>query len=60
MRPPLILGSVFLLLFFILLATVKIDTPQYAFWIFPILSGTALVSIVPLSIVSAQLTTSPS
>ncbi|KAJ6076990.1 siderophore iron transporter [Penicillium canescens] len=58
-RPPLVLGGVFLLLFFILLATVKIDTPRYAFYIFPLLSGIALVSIVPLSMVSAQLTTSP-
>lgn len=54
-RPPLIVGSVFLLVFFILLATVKIDTPRYAFWIFPVLSAIALVSIVPLSMVSAQL-----
>ncbi|KAE8315878.1 major facilitator superfamily domain-containing protein [Aspergillus transmontanensis] len=59
MRPQLVLGGAFLLLFFILLATVKIDTPRYAFWIFPILSGIALVSIVPLTMVSAQLTTSP-
>ncbi|EED15310.1 siderophore iron transporter, putative [Talaromyces stipitatus ATCC 10500] len=58
MRPQLILGCVFLLLFFILLATVKIDTPRYAFWIFPITSGIALVSILPISMVSAQLTTS--
>ncbi|KAJ6038236.1 siderophore iron transporter [Penicillium canescens] len=58
-RPPLILGCVSLLLFFILLATVKIDTPRYAFYIFPLLSGIAMGSIVPLSMVSAQLTTSP-
>ncbi|KAH6972573.1 major facilitator superfamily domain-containing protein [Ilyonectria destructans] len=58
-RPPLVLGSVLLLVFFVLLATVKIDTPRYAFWIFPILSGIALVSIVPLSMVSAQLATTP-
>jgi predicted MFS family arabinose efflux permease len=58
-RPPLILGGVFLLLFFIVLATVKIDTPRYAFYIFPLLSGIGLVSIVPLSMVSAQLTASP-
>lgn len=59
MRPPLILGSVFLLLFFILLATVKIDNPRYAFWIFPILPGIAVVSVVPIAMVSAQLTASP-
>lgn len=59
MRAPLVLGGVFLLLFFILLATAKIDTPRYAFWIYPILSGIALVSIVPLAMVSAQLTVSP-
>ncbi|UPK92886.1 hypothetical protein LCI18_003821 [Fusarium solani-melongenae] len=59
MRAPLVAGCVFLLLFFILLATVDMDTPRYAFWIFPVLSGIALVSIVPLSMVSAQLATSP-
>ncbi|KAG7407988.1 Trichothecene efflux pump TRI12 [Fusarium oxysporum f. sp. raphani] len=58
-RPPLLVGSILLLVFFVLLATVKIDTPRYAFWIFPILSGIALVSIVPLSMVSAQLATTP-
>ncbi|KAB8201197.1 hypothetical protein BDV34DRAFT_229554 [Aspergillus parasiticus] len=55
----LVLGGAFLLLFFSLLAMVKLDTPRYAFWIFPILLGIALVSIVPLTMVSAQLTTSP-
>ncbi|EEU33362.1 uncharacterized protein NECHADRAFT_30516, partial [Fusarium vanettenii 77-13-4] len=59
MRAPLIVGCVCLLVFFILLATVNIDTPRYAFWIFPVISGIGLVSIVPLSMVSAQLATSP-
>ncbi|KAF5622233.1 drug facilitator PEP5 [Fusarium tjaetaba] len=57
LRPPLVFGSVFLLAFFILLATSKIDTPRYAFWIYPILPGLALPSIVPLTMVSAQFAT---
>ncbi|KAL9561724.1 hypothetical protein ACKAV7_014116 [Fusarium commune] len=59
LRPPLILGAVFILAFFILLATSKIDTPRYAFWIYPILPGVGLSSIVTLSMVSAQLATTP-
>ncbi|KAF5723642.1 drug facilitator PEP5 [Fusarium mundagurra] len=59
LRPPLVFGSVFLLAFFILLATSKIDTPRYAFWIYPILPGLALPSIVPLTMVSAQFATTP-
>ncbi|KAJ0151362.1 hypothetical protein HZ326_6198 [Fusarium oxysporum f. sp. albedinis] len=59
LRPPLVLGAIFLLAFFILLATSKIDTPRYAFWIYPILPGIALPSIVPLSMVSAQFATTP-
>ncbi|RDW79298.1 uncharacterized protein DSM5745_06150 [Aspergillus mulundensis] len=59
LRPPLVLGGIFLLLFFILLATVKIDTPRYVFWILPILPGIALASIVPLTMVSAQFAVSP-
>ncbi|KAG7406212.1 Trichothecene efflux pump TRI12 [Fusarium oxysporum f. sp. rapae] len=59
LRPPLVLGAICLLAFFILLATSKIDTPRYAFWIYPILPGIALPSIVPLSMVSAQFATTP-
>ncbi|KAH7216061.1 major facilitator superfamily domain-containing protein [Fusarium oxysporum] len=59
LRPPLILGAICFLAFFILLATSKIDTPRYAFWIYPILPGIALPSIVPLSMVSAQFATTP-
>ncbi|KAJ4162004.1 hypothetical protein BFJ63_vAg8453 [Fusarium oxysporum f. sp. narcissi] len=59
LRPPLVLGAICLLAFFILLATSKIGTPRYAFWIYPILPGIALPSIVPLSMVSAQFATTP-
>lgn len=54
LRWPLVVGGIVLLLFFILLAIVRVDTPRYAFWILPVLPGLALASIVPLTMVSAQ------
>ncbi|KAF9770552.1 hypothetical protein IL306_011885 [Fusarium sp. DS 682] len=59
LRPPLVLGALLLLVFFILLATSDIDTPRYAFWVYPLVGGMALASILPLSMVSAQLATNP-
>ncbi|KAF4339929.1 drug facilitator PEP5 [Fusarium beomiforme] len=59
LRLPLIIGALLLLVFFILLAASNIDTPRYAFWIYPIVSGIGLGSLLPLSMVASQFATPP-
>ncbi|KAF9774801.1 hypothetical protein IL306_007166 [Fusarium sp. DS 682] len=59
LRIPLIIGALLLLVFFILLATSTIDTPRYAFWVYTIVGGTGLGSLLPLSMAASQFATPP-
>jgi hypothetical protein len=59
LRLPLITGALLLLVFFILLATSTINTPRYAFWVYTIVGGTGLGSLLPLSMVASQFATPP-
>lgn len=59
LRAPLVLGGVFLLVYFILASTITTGTPRAALWGYAIFTGAGLGSIVPLSMVAAQLATPP-
>lgn len=56
-RVPLIIGCTFLLLFYVLMATVTPSTPRNVFWGYPMFVGIGIGSILPTSMVSAQLST---
>ncbi|KAJ9604707.1 hypothetical protein H2200_010821 [Cladophialophora chaetospira] len=59
LRFPLVLGFLFLLIFFICLAATYNSNPKGGFWAFGVICGFGTGIILPLTMVAAQLATTP-
>lgn len=58
-RGPLVVGCLALLIFNILMATVRPSIPADVFWGYPIFAGVGLGAILPISMAAVQLSTPP-